>query len=536
MPPINLTAIDPFLPWILPPLLGAFIGYVTNYIAIRMLFRPLRAWRILGIRVPLTPGIIPSKRGELAKRMGEMVGSHLLTTDDVGKTLEKEGFRQELRRTLDSKVDTFLTRELGPPETLIPQKYRLRFHELVELLQGKLIRSLFNYLESDSFADTFHNWFEKEWKEISRRDLESFLSPGQLADLRRHSCEKVHQLMVSPAVAETVGRYIDNYTDELLRSEKSLHDLLPDDIKEIIIRQIENEIPALLEKFGGMMHDPLFRKKLEKKGRAAIEAFLDSMDGLAGLLTGFVDMEMIYGKIPDFLDKAGVELSALLREEKTQQQVATMLRERVSAIMDKPLSHFVEKLPYDKVKKLRLLIRNKAIDAVRHDQTISLVTQGVEKIFDYIQDRSFERLAESLLPENSLHKAKQRLEQTILTRLRDDQARSLTTRYLSGIVDDWLTRRPLGTLSARIPADVKGEIEEGVYQQVSEVLRKEVPTLMSSLNVNKIVEDKVNALNLLQVEDLLMGIMKEQFKYINIFGAFLGFLIGLGNLLIFNFL
>jgi uncharacterized membrane protein YheB (UPF0754 family) len=74
------------LPYLLPPLLGAFIGYVTNYIAIRMLFRPLRPWRLLGVRVPLTPGIIPSKRHELAARMGEMVGSHLLTSDDVGQT------------------------------------------------------------------------------------------------------------------------------------------------------------------------------------------------------------------------------------------------------------------------------------------------------------------------------------------------------------------------------------------------------------------------------------------------------------------
>ena len=35
------------LPWILPPLLGAIIGYVTNRIAIKMLFRPLNPKRFL---------------------------------------------------------------------------------------------------------------------------------------------------------------------------------------------------------------------------------------------------------------------------------------------------------------------------------------------------------------------------------------------------------------------------------------------------------------------------------------------------------
>ena len=80
-----------WLPYLLPPLLGALIGYVTNYIAIRMLFRPLRPWRLLGMRLPLTPGIIPAKRGELAQRMGEMVGSHLLTADDVRQALSEIG-------------------------------------------------------------------------------------------------------------------------------------------------------------------------------------------------------------------------------------------------------------------------------------------------------------------------------------------------------------------------------------------------------------------------------------------------------------
>ncbi|MFH7325014.1 DUF445 domain-containing protein [Desulfurivibrio sp. C05AmB] len=44
------------------PLIGALIGYLTNHIAIRMLFRPLKPWRIAGVRIPLTPGVIPAAR------------------------------------------------------------------------------------------------------------------------------------------------------------------------------------------------------------------------------------------------------------------------------------------------------------------------------------------------------------------------------------------------------------------------------------------------------------------------------------------
>ncbi|MBN2706176.1 MAG: DUF445 family protein, partial [Deltaproteobacteria bacterium] len=42
-----------WLPFVMPPLFGAVIGYFTNYLAIRMLFRPLRKKYILGLPLPL---------------------------------------------------------------------------------------------------------------------------------------------------------------------------------------------------------------------------------------------------------------------------------------------------------------------------------------------------------------------------------------------------------------------------------------------------------------------------------------------------
>ena len=77
---------------------------------------------------------------------------------------------------------------------------------------------------------------------------------------------------------------------------------------------------------------------------------------------------------------------------------------------------------------------------------------------------------------------------------------------------------------------MRDELCEGALRLLEELLRKEVPPLIETLNVQRIVEEKVNALDLLEVEGLLMGIMREQFKYINLFGALLGLLIGLVNL------
>ena len=76
---------------------------------------------------------------------------------------------------------------------------------------------------------------------------------------------------------------------------------------------------------------------------------------------------------------------------------------------------------------------------------------------------------------------------------------------------------------------------EGIVRTANRLLLAEVPGVVESLNIQRMVTDKVNTLDLLQLERLLLSIMEEQFKYINLFGALLGFLIGLGNLALLRF-
>ncbi len=92
------------LPWALPVILGAAIGYITNAIAIRMLFRPLEEKRIFGIRIPFTPGIIPKQRYQLSGNIGVMVAEQLITEDAIKDQLLRdefsEGFKNADRKSV----------------------------------------------------------------------------------------------------------------------------------------------------------------------------------------------------------------------------------------------------------------------------------------------------------------------------------------------------------------------------------------------------------------------------------------------------
>lgn len=520
-----------YLPYLIPPLLGAVIGYVTNYIAIRMLFRPLRAWKFIGLRVPLTPGIIPAKRGELAAKMGEMVGDHLLTADDVGQSLAKDSIQRELRLAVIDKLGFFLDRPLGPLESLVPGRFRHRFREIIGLLQAKTAKIIFDYLHSEAFETRFRHYLHQQTDQLLTRDLASFLTPERYRAAQHHLDKKYSAFFQSPRTAVVVGDFVERKAEQILSDERPLRELLPQDLVDLILDQLEKELPPLVEKFGGMLYDPDFRVRLVEKGKKAIDSFLDSLGGLAGLLSGFIDLNKIYDKIPDFLDKAGDEIAAWLREEKTQQQLAQLLRQRVDSFLDRSLASYVEKMPYEKIKGVRQFIREQAVAVLQSRKTIDTALVFTESAVDRLKDRSFDNLLRALLPDKGVETARSRLVDKLLELIRAPQVRVALERVLVEQSDVWVFHKPLGLVSARLPGDLRQEIENGVCQLIEDMLRREAPKLVETLNVKRMVEEKVNSLDLLQVEGLLMGVMKEQFKYINLFGALLGFLIGFMNLL-----
>ena len=88
--------------FIMPPLIGAVIGYFTNMIAVKMLFFPREAKYIFGRRIPLTPGAIPKGKARLARSAGQIVQNELFTKEDIsGKLLTEEVERPIIDRAME---------------------------------------------------------------------------------------------------------------------------------------------------------------------------------------------------------------------------------------------------------------------------------------------------------------------------------------------------------------------------------------------------------------------------------------------------
>lgn len=136
--------------------IGALIGGFTNYIAIKMLFRPYYPIYIFGRQLPFTPGLIPKRREELSLKIGEMVTGHLLTPEVFRQKIMTEETRNFLHQLLSRQLQSFhdnrytiehfagkwnydVTAELN---ALIQRKVENELHQLIEQKKEQSIESL----------------------------------------------------------------------------------------------------------------------------------------------------------------------------------------------------------------------------------------------------------------------------------------------------------------------------------------------------------------------------------------------------------
>ncbi|MBE6595508.1 MAG: DUF445 family protein [Ruminococcaceae bacterium] len=119
------------------PAVGALIGLFTNYIAVKMLFRPYGEVYIGKHRLPFTPGIIPRRKNALAKALGQTISESLIKEDDLKRVLTSEA-------VTDTVVGAILAlppiRQSG--EALIGDAYDTQRDRLLNALTNRIVTGI----------------------------------------------------------------------------------------------------------------------------------------------------------------------------------------------------------------------------------------------------------------------------------------------------------------------------------------------------------------------------------------------------------
>jgi uncharacterized membrane protein YheB (UPF0754 family) len=139
--------------WIIIPLLSALIGWFTNWLAVKMLFSPRKAITVLGFTFQ---GVIPKRRGDIAKIIGKTIEEELLTRGDLQNALKKVDLSETVKPLLQEKINNLIDQKIT---SISPMLMTFLPKEMLAKIKASILDEILNALPElmEKLGDSFIN-------------------------------------------------------------------------------------------------------------------------------------------------------------------------------------------------------------------------------------------------------------------------------------------------------------------------------------------------------------------------------------------
>ena len=268
---------------VLPILVGGIIGYCTNYIAIKMLFRPYKAVYIGKWRIPFTPGIIPKNQKRLAGAIGKAVSGQLLTKEALMESIDKTGekYITEITERIyesDSRILDILPEEIDREKTIesisdslsekILEKAKQINYESVaaqftketldSLLAGNpmfgmLLNADIQNVVAEKLGNAIRRYLNDHGEESVKRFVLSYLREQSDKPIKELISGKVDKEKLTEMLLHTTRSAFSKYGDEILNSidvkgivSQRIESMGMDELEELVMSVMKQELQAVI--------------------------------------------------------------------------------------------------------------------------------------------------------------------------------------------------------------------------------------------------------------------------------------------------
>ncbi len=519
-----ITSILSFLPWALPPLIGAAIGYITNAIAIAMLFKPYTEKRFLKIKIPMTPGIIPKERYELSSSIGRLVSRELLTEDAVKTQISSKKFIQEMDKT----VHSFLRNLLKSPLDGIKKTFSS--HNEIPFQSASPSRSLIStviqkFLTSSGLSSLIDTLLDKSLQHLGKKKIKDF--SGTIPSLT----EKIVGYLFLPENRKKISRIIRKAVEEGIYTNVKfslwINKKNSKKIASFILRVYDYVFPEIIE----FLQQPEIKKELELRGRFLLEDILEKLNKVQRFLlsVGQYDKtleENMGAIVRDIIQQFKGAGSDPDNKQKLLSAVQSFL-ERLSrtslgdaaARWEGDFSGDMEKTAEDILSLLftpdfSRRLTDGIVSFLNRQGDVSLNTLSI-----ILFDIPMEELKDKVIP------------LFFSTDNKDDGSAFTKSYFFTTFVPELFnTLTSGGTKSLWEILNLDNTLVDETGHLITlwflELIIGRIPEILDSVDIQTLVVKKIDSLAIEKVEELILEVVKKQLRWINIFGALLGSLIG----------
>lgn len=475
---------------LIPVIVGAIIGYFTNWLAIKMLFRPHYEKRLLGIKIPFTPGLIPKERKRIAESIGQAIGKYLLSPDTIIESLSNQGVGKKIQGWIEEKIYSIKNSQRTIRELL--ESIIDDYNSIIYSTKRNIGNFILNNIRKEEFINEIITLFQRKIDNID---------PNKVYDLVENQLKAIiGDLSKSNELRDGIETFIKDKIETLSHDGRTLAEILGPEVQESISKYIDENKESIGQSI----------KKLYKEAsiQSKIKNFISSLvtESISKVFFAFISPDFIVEKILAAIEK-------YVNNDKSNEDIIIALKTLLDRLISSKASDLIPNLANSLGDETISKIAHKAIELLSSPKTTNLLYEFIRKNLEANEKENKEKLSNYLDKNIRLILNSEEIENSIYT-------------FISNSIEEALDKSV-----SSIVVKIDNASLEKTYKTIAKVfhvfLEKEFAQIVEFFNIEQIVIDKLNSFEIDFLEELILEIAEKELKAITWLGGLLGAILGL---------
>lgn len=474
--------------FLVPAVTGAVIGYFTNWLAIKMLFRPYNEIRIFGVRVPFTPGLIPKERGRIAKSIGDSIGTYLLNPETFSEAMYGDRVKAHIKKWIKEKINEFKEKE-GSIGDFISILFGDKREKFINIFKLKLSEKIITYIKSQNGRDTIS-------KALNNLIEDAFDNSKIINILIKY----IDSIALSPYTHNIVSKLIGGKIKTLENDKRSIKELIPEDIYDALKDEIYKNDSRVAKTISDTLKTPAIRRGIE----AYIDDFIEKSIGK--LLTMFMKPEFISSKVVDGIIK-------YLDSPENHIDIAMTTVSLIDKALDKRACDAIGVL----TPKIKGLASVKASDYIIESLTSDESKKLILDAFNEWLISSKDEILKVLFNYTAIG---------VEMDVNSDKSETLINNAVGYLIDEFM-KSSSSEILLRIEDNTIDEMIDVLDRNFEHFIKDSTTDIIEVINIPNLVEEKIKDFDSKFIEDIILEISRKELSAITWLGALLGGMIGI---------
>lgn len=504
-------------------------GYGAAWMAIWMLFHPYHPVKLFGLTI-WPQGMIPRHREKLAQSIGNAVGNELVSQDTVFNALfETSFFQSKIHDFVNSYTNELVSTVYPSFIDALPAAARGPVLETISEIQKRMSEYIAELLKSDETAAALSRFVDRQIDELLARRVGDTLSEATLNEIPRFIEHAFHSLVKAEGFENKVKEFVSGRLDELAHSSASLAETFTPETVAFIKERIDSQVPPIVHHLADLATSQNTRKQIGALMKREVDDYYEQLSLIKKI---FISRERIHREVDELVNNTlPRRIEEYLRGPAFLQEAEAFLNSTIDNVLARPLNELIGQMESAKFDSIKGQITERILEFVQSEELSASLSAYLHDGLERLRPQTLGAALEHVNPD-AIRRAKEILTQSLQGLLsRDDTARTLNS-ILNSQIERLLTA-PIGRLGDYLPEASVKRAAAALVERITATARERLPTAIAEFDVGGLVKKKVSDYPIEKLEALVLSVAQQHLKKIEIFGALIGFIIGVGQAIYF---